>query len=437
MNSQSLLDRSKGRFFAFGILYISEGILVGFTSTAMVAFMRREGLSLEQIGTFVALLYLPWTFKWVWAPLIDIVKLQRFGGRRTWILFCTAMMIGTLLITAMVDYVVNFQLLLIMIVINNFFGATQDVAIDSLAVSPLKADERGTGNGFMFSGQFLGIALGGGGAIFVSGLWGFNVSIIYICSLMLLCFLFVLFFIRDPDISAKAGESGTEIVSKLVDTLAGFMRELYTGFLQSGSGPKIGLLFAVMPMGAMALAYAILGTMEVDYGLSNNQIATLSVYNTVLSGLGCLAGGLLGDKLGLKKILAMCYVLTAFPTLYLAAQISINGLEAVSLVSFYAAILLHGLFFGMGTGLNAAVFMGMTNPLVAATQFTAFMAMSNLAISMANYWQGRVAEAIDYAAVLYLDSLLVVLPLLLIPFLKNREEHGVKETMMPAAARID
>ncbi|MDP7455934.1 MAG: hypothetical protein QGF62_05105, partial [Gammaproteobacteria bacterium] len=77
MNSQSLLDRSKGRFFAFGILYISEGILVGFTSTAMVAFMRREGLSLEQIGTFVALLYLPWTFKWVWAPLIDIVKLQR------------------------------------------------------------------------------------------------------------------------------------------------------------------------------------------------------------------------------------------------------------------------------------------------------------------------------------------------------------------------
>ncbi|HJO12590.1 MAG TPA: hypothetical protein QGI39_11205, partial [Gammaproteobacteria bacterium] len=68
---------------------------------------------------------------------------------------------------------------------------------------------------------------------------------------------------------------------------------------------------------------------------------------------------------------------------------------------------------------------------------TAFMAMSNLAISMANYWQGRVAEAIDYAAVLYLDSLLVVLPLLLIPFLKNREEHGVKETMMPAAARID
>lgn len=50
-----------------------------------------------------------------------------------------------------------------------------------------------------------------------------------------------------------------------------------------------------------------------------------------------------------------------------------------------------------------------------------FMAMSNLAISIGNYWQGIVAERVDYAMVLYLDSVLVIIPRLLIPFLRNRE----------------
>ena len=50
--------------------------------------------------------------------------------------------------------------------------------------------------------------------------------------------------------------------------------------------------------------------------------------------------------------------------------------------------------------------------------------ISNLAISMGNYWQGIVAERFDYAAVFYLDSLFVLIPLLIIPFLRNREERA-------------
>ncbi len=74
-------------------------------------------------------------------------------------------------------------------------------------------------------------------------------------------------------------------------------------------------------------------------------------------------------------------------------------------------------------GTHAAVFMGMTNPAVAATQFTTFMAMGNVAISYTNYWQGVFAERFDYALVLYVDALLIVPPLLLIPFLRTREEE--------------
>lgn len=65
----------------------------------------------------------------------------------------------------------------------------------------------------------------------------------------------------------------------------------------------------------------------------------------------------------------------------------------------YGVIITHGLFFGIAFGVRNAIFMGMTNPAVAATQFTAFMGMGNLAISMGNYRQGIIAERFDYAAV--------------------------------------
>ena len=428
MHSKNLLDSRKGRFLTFGLLYISEGIPYGFTSTAMVAFMRTQGLSLEQIGTFVAALFLPWAFKWVWAPLIDLVKLNRYGGRKAWIIFCTTMMTLTLLITAAVDFVEDFQMLLLMVVLNNFFCATQDVAIDSLAVSTLKEDERARGNGFMFGGQYFGIALGGGGAVFVFGFWGFDVALMYISSLLLLNLLFIVFFVTDPDATSTVVKRSGSVLGKFARELKSFLHELYVSFFKSGRGPKVGLLFSVLPVGAMALGYATLSTIQVDYGLVETQIAEISIYNTIFGAVGCLIGGVLGDRFGIKNMLALFYVLTIVPTLVLATQISSVGLEAVSIQLLYSVIMAHGFIYGMAFAVHAAVFMGMTNPAVAATQFTAFMAMSNLAVSAANYWQGIVAERVDYAMVFYVDSLLMLVPLIIIPFLRNRDE-GARSTL--------
>jgi PAT family beta-lactamase induction signal transducer AmpG len=356
MRKKNLLSTTRGRFVAFGTLYISEGIPYGFTTTAMVAFMRTEGVSLAQIGAFVAALFVPWSFKWVWAPLIDLVKLPRFGGRKAWILFCLSMMIMTLVVTAIVDFHTNFQLLLAMIVLNNFFCATQDVAIDSLAVSTLRESERGRGNGFMFGGQYFGIALGGGGAVYVFGLWGFNAALMYVSGLMFLSWLFVLFFIRDPDVSHGPVRRSVSILSKLGTELKAFLRELHTSFVHSGRGPKMGLLFAVLPAGAMSLAYAMLSTIQVDYGLGQMQIARISVYNTIAGAVGCIIGGWLGDRYGVRRILAIFVVLTALPTVLLANEIRLVGLTDVPLATLYGAIIGHGFIFGMMFGPRIATF---------------------------------------------------------------------------------
>ncbi|HSG58410.1 MAG TPA: MFS transporter [Woeseiaceae bacterium] len=422
MNRKNLLDSRKGRLTTFGLLYVSEGIPYGFTSVAMVTFMRTAGISLEQIGIFVAALFIPWSFKFAWAPLIDLVKLNRLGGRKAWIMGCLVMMIVTLVVTALVDFQNDFRLLLAMVVLNNMFCATQDVAIDSLAVSTLKPDERASGNGFMFGGQYSGIAMGGGGAVFVFGIWGFNAALFYISALQLVCLLFVLFFVRDPRAAEPTTPHVGSIVLHFLRTLREFLWEVYTSFMKSGRSPRIGLLFSLMPIGALVLGYAALTTIQVDYGFSEMQIARTSALNTIAGAIGCVVGGLLADRFGMRRMLGLYYLLSALPGLVLATYISNFGLAGVPIEVIYATLIGHGFLYGLSFGVHAAIFMGMTNPAVAATQFTAFMAMSNVAISYTNYWQGVIAERFDYALVLYVDALLIILPLFLIPFLRSREE---------------
>ena len=421
MRSPNLMHSRRGRLSAFCLLYVSEGIPYGFSSTAMVAFMRIEGLSLEQIGAFVGAIFIPWSFKWLWAPVVDIVKLKRFGGRKAWIAGCNAMMIGTLMVVASIDFEENFGLLLWMIILNNLFCATQDVAIDSLAVSTLRKDERATGNGLMFGGQYFGIALGGGGAIFVSGLWGLNAALMYVSGLMFINLLYVLIFIKDDDAKAPDKERVVGAFRHFIGTLGQFIRNIYTGFVESGSGPKFGLLFALLPVGAMALAYALLGTLQVDYGLDETQLSQLAVAVAIISATGCVFGGIIGSKWGVKRVVAAGYLLTALPTLFLAYQISAVGLTNIPIQVFVAIILSHSLLFGIAFAVRMAIFMGMTNPLVAATQFTTYMALSNVAISVGNYWQGVVAERFDYSTALYIDAALIILALCVMPFLKDRE----------------
>ncbi len=416
---KNILDSRKGRIATFGILYVSEGIPLGFAAVAIAAYMRRQGLDAAQIGAFVGSFYLPWAFKWAWAPLVDMVKLERLGGRKAWIILCQALMILTLFAVARVDYATNFDLLITLVLVHNFFAATQDVAIDSLAINTLREDERGTANGFMFGGAYIGQGLGGGGAMFVAGKWGFDVSFLYVSLLLMTIFAFVFVFVRDPALGRAVAVQAAGVWKGLADAVRGFLRELRVGFFGSGPGPVIGVAFALLPMGAMALSSSIATTMQVDLGMTDGQIAQLNIFSTALSGLGCVVGGWLADRFGQRRMLVLWYLATTLPTLYLATALATGeGLQGISIAQFFGASLVFSFCMGLHYGTSAAVFMGLTNPLVAATQFTGYMALKNLAISYTNLWQGAVADAQGFAVVLFIDAALVLMPVLLIPFLR-------------------
>ena len=330
------LTSRRGRLAAFFLLYLSEGIPFGFTAVTMTAYLRRHGVGLEAIGLFTASLYAPWGFKWAWAPLIDLVRFDRFGTSRAWIVFAQSMMIVTIGVVLFFDPALQLGLVTSLIIVHNVFAATQDVAIDALAVRVLPENELGTANGLMFSAAYLGQAVGGSGALFIAGKLGYDAAFVFmLVSLTVLLFAVSLPLLEPPIVApalaapplAASGRmdgdstrksTRSAIYRQALDRLVFFLRELYTSFFRSGRGPIIGVVLAILPQGAVALGLALATTIPIDLGMSEERVAGLSFLSSIASALGCVAGGWVSDRVGHRRSLAIWYAMTAAPTLFLA-----------------------------------------------------------------------------------------------------------------------
>ena len=139
----NLLATRRGRLAAFFLLYVTEGIPLGFGAVAIASELRRQGVGPAEIGAFVGSFYLPWAFKWAFGPFVDVFRSQRFGHRRGWILFTQVGMALTLASLVLVPLPTGLAMFTAILLLHNTFAAVQDVAIDSLAVNALAEDERG------------------------------------------------------------------------------------------------------------------------------------------------------------------------------------------------------------------------------------------------------------------------------------------------------
>lgn len=421
------LNSRASRLATFSLLYLSEGIPVGFTTVALAAYLRREGAGLAEVSAVTAALYAPWGFKWAWAPSVDMLRSRRLGPSRAWILFAQIMMIATFASLLAVDPVGNIGLITTLTFIHNIFAATQDVAIDAMAVRVLPSSEVGTANGFMFGSQYAGIGLGGSGALFISGSAGFHASFYFILTLMTLLLLFVTMPLREPPDPAPLPDShGRPILFAIADRIRTFFRELGRGVFRSGRAPFLGLILASLPPAATALGLALSQTMQVDLNMSEQLIGTVALLTNIGGALGAVTGGWIADRSGRPRTcLAIFYGLTAISTAYLATQFTGTGMAGVTVPMYIAIIVSYTLFYGMQRGTATGFYMRLTNPAVAATQFTGYMALMNLAISYSGIWQGRYAEAHGYAPMLFLDAGVGLLGLLVLPFMRVPRNRGL------------
>ena len=526
-----------GRLMAFFFLYVTEGIPLGFTATAMVIQLQNAGVGPFDIGVFVGSLYFPWAWKWVVGPFVDLIYSNRLGARRGWILGTQFSMVATLLVCMPFEVnAENLQLLTAVILVHNMFCATQDVAIDALACTVLHEDEQGLGNGLMFAGQKIGFAMGGACVLFLTegfdipwlpellqkGL-PFQMTYPYVIGCILAVTFLVAWPIREEprehppaddshltdyydnvssrwDYRADNGllwpvrvavttgvRMGSAVVREILPRDLGSklsqvrlrLAEYVDTAGRSVFGNRVAfvaLLLALLPPGAMALDLALQKQVAKEIGFTDGDVARIDLISSIVWSVSCVLGGLISDRLGHLKCLAVFFLLISIPTFWCASKMDEAGMNVPKVAEseasdadsvdetetrpdnvddsasdtatedgkdenpkepgiferadapqmatyFWWAVMAYMVCQGLMYGTRTAIFMRIANPDVAATQFTAYMSMMNLVTSYTAIWQGWSIETFGFAQTLYIDGFVGLLCIGLLPFLRTKPHN--------------
>lgn len=149
------------RLFVILILGFASGLPLALTGTALQAWLSTGDLDLTSIG-FMSLVGLPYTFKFLWAPLMDSFEWELFG-RRKFYLVLTQVLLGLLLFfISSVNPVTDLGLFAWIAFAIAFCSASQDIMIDAYRTDTLEPEERGLGSSLTVFGYRLGMILSGG-----------------------------------------------------------------------------------------------------------------------------------------------------------------------------------------------------------------------------------------------------------------------------------
>ena len=183
----ALTENKTRRVVTLCLMYFAQGLPWGFASVTFAAYLIDNGTPVEDIAILFATVALPWTFKWIWGPVVDAIFIEKYGPRRQWVLFAQAGMALTLGSLILVDDL-NEQVDLVtrVLFVHNIFASLQDVATDALAVEILQPDEVAKVNGFMFAAKRLGIIIGGAGLGVLIGVIGISGVILAQLALLIL-----------------------------------------------------------------------------------------------------------------------------------------------------------------------------------------------------------------------------------------------------------
>ncbi|MBT9594647.1 MAG: MFS transporter [Vitreoscilla sp.] len=152
------------RLVVVTVLGFASGLPLALTGQAMQAWLSLDGLDIKTIG-FLSLVGLPYTFKFLWAPLLDRVDLPFLGRRRGWLVLSQLLLAGALWLLSNASPKGNLQAFGLLAVLVAFLSATQDAVYDAYRSDLLPPRERGLGSSLNTMGYRLAMILSGGVAL--------------------------------------------------------------------------------------------------------------------------------------------------------------------------------------------------------------------------------------------------------------------------------
>jgi PAT family beta-lactamase induction signal transducer AmpG len=380
------------RFLAMLLLGLASGLPLALSGSTLQAWLTVEGVDIRTIGLY-SLVALPYTFKFLWAPIMDRFVPPRFGRRRGWMIATQAALACAIATLAGLRPAEHAAIIAVLAVAIAFLSASQDVAIDAYRADVLAPRERGFGAAVFVGGYRIGMLASGAGALILASYCGFGVTFVVLGAAMGLG-------IATSILSAEpvAAHAPSSMLAAYREPLLEFLRR-----------PEAGALIALIVLYKLGDAFA--GTLTTAFLLRGAGFGLAEV-GAISKGFGLLAtivGGLFGGammmRLGLYQALMLFGVLQAVTNLGFML-LSLTG-KHYGLMA--AVVGLENFAGGMGTAAFVALLMALCDHRYTATQYALLSACAALGRVWIGPPSGYLVDALDWTW-FFLLTFIVALP---------------------------
>ena len=408
------------RTAAVSLLSFSSGLPLGLIWIAIPTWLAREGVDIKIIGLFT-LAQAPWSFKFLWSPLMDryALPLPRLGRKLGWTLAAQiTLLVLTLVLSDVATRPDAIWIIGALALAIAFASASQDIAIDAYAVEVLEPGEQGVAVGARTALYRAAFFAAGGLTITLAGLWSWPFVFALIALLYLPMLVVTLFAPRSEVDRLGAAPS-----------LRAAVWEPFVGFLRKARALEL-LAFVVLYKLADNLAGALVRPFLVEIGFNDFDVgvatATIGLVTTLA---GTFLGGMLTTAIGLG------HALWAFGLLQILSNLGYVLIAAVgdNRPLMYAAMGFESLTSGMGTGAFGVLLLRMTMKKFSATQYALFSSLFALPRILAGPVTGVMVDAMGWLD-FFLFTIAVGIPGLLM--LQRFSPLGVREPALDVIADL-
>lgn len=433
------------RVVAVLFLGFSSGLPLALTFGTLTLWLTEVGINKTSIGLF-ALAGTPYTFKFLWAPLIDRLTIpglgRRLGQRRSWMLLTQMALMFSIIGLGTSDpreaplYTALFALL------TAFWSASQDIVIDAYRVEILQEKEYGAGAAMVVLGYRLGMLISGAGALYLATYLGWFLTYIAMAALLGVGILTVLL---NPEPNRQESNDSRDREKKIRNHLANhptrshrqslllvwFFSAVVAPFSEfmSRRGWLLTLLFILFYKLGDALAGVMSNPFYVEMGFSKIEIANVSkLFGLAALITGSFMGGILVNRIGIMRALLWCGFLQMFSNL-MFVWLAQTGYD-LSLLTLTIAV--ENLSSGMGMAAFVSYLSALCHVAYTATQYallSSLMAFGRTLLSSSGGW---LADQMSWT-LFFLLTTGAALPGLLILWMIRRSPPPTANAASPTA----
>ncbi|WP_089604043.1 MFS transporter [Acinetobacter piscicola] len=391
------------------VLYLAHALPLYFYNVALPTILRHQGVDLRWIG-MLSLLYIPWAFKFFWAPLLDRFYLKSLGKRKTWLLFTQIALVLGVVALALTQFDYGLGVFVIVGLWISTFAATQDIAIDGYTVETFSESEYRLGSMAQSIGVALGSMVGGAGTLWLYQLYGWQTALIALAAMTALTML-AIFQIKE--------RSNTEKIAKQAPSL-----------IRAFKRPEMlwALALIVCYRVVEAPAMAMLNPMLIDQKWSLAHIGVLmSVVGAGVGLLAAVSAAFLLKKLAATQLLIWAGWARTLIYALLGAAVLLSWFDQWQMLLGVFVVVILAIRYVAMTALYAH-FMQTSSKEQAGTDFTILVCFELLVYFIGGAMSGFLAKAFGYGNFYLILAAASVLSILLSQVLVHKAKQTQQHT---------